>query len=66
MADFYKQLVLARENRGLTQKEFAMKLGYDVEWIVNLEQGKIDPPLSLIVKAAKELNWSFKIGDVSI
>ncbi|MEQ6376734.1 helix-turn-helix transcriptional regulator [Bacillaceae bacterium S4-13-58] len=66
MSELHKQITYARENRGLSQKDLAERLGFSEEFISNLEHGKVDPPVSVLVKVTDVLNWSFNIGNVSI
>lgn len=66
MSNLHKQITYARENRGLTQKDLAERLDFSEEFIANLELGKVDPPVSVVVKVTDVLNWSFNIGNVSI
>lgn len=61
-----KQIVQMRTLKGWDVDEFANVVGLDTEIIRNLEQGSIDPQLSILEKITNTLNCSFKIGDVSI
>jgi predicted transcriptional regulator len=61
-----QQVVNMRTLKGLEVDEFAKVVGLDTETIMKLEQGMIDPQLSVIEKITKAFNWSFKIGNVSI
>ncbi|HYK72729.1 MAG TPA: helix-turn-helix transcriptional regulator [Pseudoneobacillus sp.] len=61
-----KQIVQMRTLKGWDVDEFANVVGLDTEIIRNLEQGSIDPQLSILEKISNTLNCSFKIGDVSI
>lgn len=46
---------LARQNRGLTQTEFAKKLGMHVQYISNIERGKCLIPPAKVKKASRIL-----------
>lgn len=61
-----KQLVQMRTLKGWEIEDFAQAVGLDTDTITKLEQGIIDPQLSVLEKITKSLNCSFKIGDVSI
>lgn len=61
-----QQVVNMRNLKGLEVEEFANVVGLDSETVTKLEQGLIDPPISILEKITKAFNWSFKIGDVSI
>lgn len=47
---------LSRENRGMTQQEFANKLGVHVQFVSNVERGKCLLPPTRVKKTAKVLN----------
>lgn len=61
-----QQVEKMRTLKGLEIEEFANKVGLDTETVTKLEQGLIDPQISILEKITKAYNWSFKIGDVSI
>jgi transcriptional regulator with XRE-family HTH domain len=61
-----KQLVQMRTLKGWEIEDFAKVVGVDSETITKLEQGLIDPQLSVLEQITRTLNCSFKIGDVSI
>lgn len=61
-----QQVEKMRTLKGLEIEEFANKVGLDTETVSKLEQGLIDPQISILEKITKAYNWSFKIGDVSI
>ena len=56
---FGENLKRLRESRGITQEEFAIKLGYVNRSSINkIETGRSDMPRSKIAEAAKILNVS--------
>lgn len=61
-----KQLVQLRTLKGWEIEEFAKVVGLDIDTVTKLEQGLIDPQLSILEKITKALNCRFNIGDVSI
>jgi transcriptional regulator with XRE-family HTH domain len=61
-----QQVENMRTLKGIEIEEFANKVGLDTETVTKLEQGLIDPQISILEKITKAYNWSFKIGDVSI
>lgn len=66
METIAKQVVMLRNLRGWGIEEFAEIVGLDVDTVRGLEQGTIDPQLSVLQRITNALNCSFKIGDVSI
>jgi transcriptional regulator with XRE-family HTH domain len=61
-----QQVANMRTLKGLEIEEFANAVGLDSETIAKLEQGLLDPPISLLEKITEAFNWSFNIGNVSI
>jgi transcriptional regulator with XRE-family HTH domain len=61
-----QQVINMRTLKGLEIEEFAKVVGIDSETINQLEQGLIDPQISVLEKITQAFNWSFKIGNVSI
>jgi transcriptional regulator with XRE-family HTH domain len=47
-----------REEKGLSQKEFATSLGFSPSWLSRIESGDYDPPWSYICRVAKGLEIS--------
>jgi transcriptional regulator with XRE-family HTH domain len=66
MNSIAQQLVKIRTLKGWEVEEFANVVGLDTETITKLEQGLLDPQISILEKITKTLNCSFNIGDVSI
>lgn len=55
---------LARENKGMTQQEFAKSMGVHVQFISNIERGTALIPPKKVKKAAKVLGvWMKTIVD---
>ena len=50
------KMAAARVNAGLTQKEFAEMCGVRVETVNSWEQGKTEPPVSVIRKLSEQSN----------
>ncbi len=45
-----------RETKGLTIEDVAKKTGFSKEFLENIENGKVSPPLGIIVKLSKALD----------
>jgi transcriptional regulator with XRE-family HTH domain len=66
MNSIKQQIKEARAMRGLSEEELAYKVGINVEHIKNIENGLIQPKLDLLEQISYALNYTFKIGNVSI
>ncbi|MEU5523925.1 helix-turn-helix transcriptional regulator [Streptomyces sp. NPDC047860] len=47
-----------REESGLTQEEFAVRVRYSAAYVAKIEQGKRFPPADLPARAAEALGWA--------
>ncbi len=54
--DIGKRIKEIREEKGLTLEELASSTGYDKELLENIETGKIQPQLGMIIKLSKVLD----------
>jgi putative transcriptional regulator len=45
-----------RVEKGITQKEFAKKVGITPNYLISVEMGRVEPRRNLMVKIAKELD----------
>lgn len=51
-----------REEKGLSQKEFASRIGLSSSWLSRIESGNYDPPWSNLRRVAKGL--AITLGDL--
>jgi transcriptional regulator with XRE-family HTH domain len=45
-----------RENKGLSLRDISQRTGLEVEFLSEIEEGKVSPPLGIIIKLAKALD----------
>lgn len=55
------ELIAARNNKGITQKELADKIGTKQSAIARLESGNINPSLDLLEKIAAEMGYKLTV-----
>lgn len=57
MLDIYKNIAARRKQLGMTQRELSDLLGYkSASSIADIENGKVDLPVSRVISFAKALN----------
>lgn len=66
MSSIANQMINARNTRGLTVEQLAIKVGISEEKIRNIESGLEQPDILLLETIASELNYMFHIGNVAI
>jgi transcriptional regulator with XRE-family HTH domain len=66
MISIAEQITEAREMRNLTEKDLADKTGLSLEFILDLEEGIVDPNASVLMTISYALNCKFTLGNVAI
>ncbi|OZM58316.1 hypothetical protein CIB95_01735 [Lottiidibacillus patelloidae] len=66
MMTIAEQITEAREMRQITEKDLADKTGLSLEFILDLEEGIVDPNASVLLVISNALNCKFTLGSVSI
>jgi transcriptional regulator with XRE-family HTH domain len=66
MISIAEQITEAREMRNLTEKDLADKTGLSLEFILDLEEGIVDPNASVLMTISYTLNCKFTLGNVAI
>lgn len=61
-----KQIRAHRQMRNVSLEQLSSLTGFSVKYLEDLEEGRVDPPLSCLVKIASVLNVTVKIGDITI
>ncbi|KIL37037.1 hypothetical protein SD71_05105 [Cohnella kolymensis] len=61
-----QQIRAGRVMRNVTLDQLASLTGLPVRYLEELEECRIDPQLSSLVKIASALNLTVRIGDISI
>lgn len=60
-SEIIKNIVEARQNKGITQEELAQICGFKQPAIARLEKMKVDPQMSTIIKILKPLGLKIAI-----
>lgn len=55
------ELIAARNNKGITQKELADKIGTKQSAIARLESGNVNPSFDLLEKIATEMGYKLTV-----
>jgi transcriptional regulator with XRE-family HTH domain len=66
MISIAEQITEAREMRNLTEKDLADKTGLSLEFILDLEEGIVDPNASVLMTISYAINCKFTLGNVAI
>lgn len=61
-----QQLRAQRQMRNVTLDQLSGLTGLPVRFLEELEQNRVDPPLSSLVKITSALNVTVSIGDIRI